>query len=31
VAWMPAQSHVGHNVGTTPTDALLVELKGDCR
>jgi hypothetical protein len=29
-AWMPAQSHVGHNVGHTPTDALLFELKGPC-
>ena len=29
-AWMPAQSHVGHNVGSTPTDALLVELKSGC-
>jgi quercetin dioxygenase-like cupin family protein len=28
VAWMPAQSHIGENVGTTATDALLVELKG---
>ncbi len=29
-AWMPAQSHVGHNIGRTPTDALLIELKGAC-
>jgi quercetin dioxygenase-like cupin family protein len=29
-AWMPAQSHVGHNVGSTPTEALLIELKGGC-
>ena len=29
-AWMPAQSHAGHNIGDTPTDALLVELKGPC-
>lgn len=29
-AWMQAQSHSGHNVGTTPTDALLIELKGGC-
>ncbi|HET6146921.1 MAG TPA: cytoplasmic protein [Polyangia bacterium] len=28
VAWMPEQSHVGENVGSTPTDALLVEVKG---
>lgn len=30
VAWMPAQSHVGGNIGATPTDAFLVELKGPC-
>ena len=29
-AWMPAQSHAGHNTGDTPTDALLFELKGPC-
>lgn len=29
-AWMPAQSHVGHNIGDTPTEALLIELKGPC-
>lgn|SRR6478609_3773307 len=29
-AWMPAQSHSGHNVGSTPTDALLIELKSGC-
>ena len=29
-SWMPAQSHAGHNIGSTPTDALLVELKGPC-
>jgi len=28
--WMPAQSHTGHNTGTTPTEALLVELKVPC-
>ena len=27
VAFMPAQSHAGENVGTTPTDVLLIELK----
>lgn len=27
VIWMPAQSHVGENVGSSPTDSLLVELK----
>jgi beta-alanine degradation protein BauB len=31
VAWMPAQSHAGHNSGNTPTDALLFELKGPCK
>ena len=30
-AWMPAQSHAGHNIGETPTEALLIELKGPCR
>jgi beta-alanine degradation protein BauB len=29
-AWMPAQSHAGYNSGQTPTDALLIELKGSC-
>jgi len=29
-AWMPAQSHAGHNTGDTPTEALLFELKGPC-
>jgi quercetin dioxygenase-like cupin family protein len=28
--WMPAQSHAGRNVGGTPTEALLVELKTPC-
>jgi quercetin dioxygenase-like cupin family protein len=26
-AFMPAQSHVGENVGSSPTEALLIELK----
>jgi len=30
VAFMPEQAHVGENVGTAPTNALLVELKGPC-
>jgi len=30
VAWMPAQSHVGENIGATATEALLIELKGSC-
>jgi len=29
-AWNPAQSHAGHNIGRTPTEALLIELKGPC-
>jgi len=29
--WMPAQSHAGHNIGDTPTEALLFELKGACQ
>ena len=29
-AWNPAQSHVGHNIGHTSTEALLIELKGPC-
>jgi beta-alanine degradation protein BauB len=27
VIWSPAQSHIGENVGTTPTRALIVESK----
>jgi len=27
VMWVPAQSHIGENVGSTPTEVLLVELK----
>jgi len=27
VMWSPAQAHVGHNVGDTPTHVLIVELK----
>ena len=27
VAWVEAQSHVGKNIGTEPTDVLIVELK----
>ena len=27
VMWSPAQSHIGENVGTTPTHVLIVELK----
>jgi beta-alanine degradation protein BauB len=30
-AWLPAQTHTGHNTGDTPTDALLFELKGPCQ
>lgn len=25
VMWIPAQTHLGENIGTTPTDVLLVE------
>ena len=25
--WLPAQSHSGENIGTTPTHTILVELK----
>ena len=31
--WSPAQTHIGENVGTTPTHVLIVELKAgpqDC-
>jgi quercetin dioxygenase-like cupin family protein len=27
VIWMPEQSHVGENIGSTVTDVLIVELK----
>jgi hypothetical protein len=27
VAFMPAQEHIGENIGSTPTEVLLVELK----
>lgn len=27
VRWLPAQEHVGENVGDTPTHALFIELK----
>jgi hypothetical protein len=25
--WLPAQTHVGHNIGTTDTHVIFVELK----
>jgi hypothetical protein len=25
--WLPAQSHSGKNIGSTPTHTILVELK----
>jgi hypothetical protein len=25
--WIPAQTHIGENIGTTPTEVLLVEFK----
>jgi uncharacterized RmlC-like cupin family protein len=28
VMWVPAQTHIGENVGTTETEVLLVEVKG---
>jgi quercetin dioxygenase-like cupin family protein len=28
VMWVPAQTHVGENIGTTDTEVLLVEMKG---
>lgn len=27
--WLPAQRHVGHNIGQTPTHTIFVELKGE--
>jgi quercetin dioxygenase-like cupin family protein len=27
VVWMPAQTHVGENIGDAPTDVVLIELK----
>lgn len=27
VMWSPEQTHIGHNVGTTPTRVIMVELK----
>jgi uncharacterized RmlC-like cupin family protein len=27
VMWVPAQTHIGENIGTTDTDVLLVEVK----
>jgi len=27
VRWLPAQEHFGHNVGTTPSHSIFVELK----
>lgn len=28
VMWIPAQTHIGENIGTTDTEVLLVEMKG---
>ncbi|MEO6715455.1 MAG: cytoplasmic protein [Mycobacteriales bacterium] len=25
--WLPAQTHIGHNTGTTDTHAIFIELK----
>jgi quercetin dioxygenase-like cupin family protein len=30
IAWVPAQTHVGENIGSVPTEGLLIEVKG-CR
>lgn len=27
IGWLPAQEHIGENVGSTPTHAVFVELK----
>jgi hypothetical protein len=27
VMWSPAQTHIGENIGTTPTHVLIVETK----
>jgi hypothetical protein len=27
VMWSPAQTHVGENIGTTPTHVLIIEAK----
>lgn len=27
VMWVPAQTHTGENIGTTPTEVLLVEMR----
>ncbi|MFC5928233.1 cytoplasmic protein [Cryobacterium melibiosiphilum] len=27
--WLPAQTHSGENIGTTPTHTIFVELKGE--
>jgi len=31
VLWSPAQTHIGENVGTTPTRAVLVEAKASAK
>jgi uncharacterized RmlC-like cupin family protein len=28
VIWMPAQTHIGENTGSTDTDVVIVELRG---
>ena len=28
VMWVPAQTHVGENIGTTSSEVLLIEVKG---
>lgn len=29
VVWVPAQQHLGENIGETPSHSVFVELKGD--
>lgn len=28
IAWVPAQTHVGENIGSAPTEGLIIEVKG---
>jgi hypothetical protein len=30
VVFLPEQTHVGENIGSTPSSALVVELKSGC-
>lgn len=31
IAWVPAQTHLGENIGSGPTDGLIIELKSRTR